>query len=100
MSYGSLQSENQSNAEIDDALLELRARLHTQDPVLLESKLINRAELRQIYPASDMTIWRLERKGLFPKHIKICGRNFWRLVEVLSALSRLSEVKNDASAAQ
>jgi prophage regulatory protein len=45
-------------------------------------RLINRRQLRQKIPTSDMTIWRWERQGIFPAHISINGRNYWRLSEI------------------
>jgi predicted DNA-binding transcriptional regulator AlpA len=47
-------------------------------------RLINRRELRQRIPASDMTIWRWIRGGIFPTPLKINNRNYWRLGEVLA----------------
>jgi len=44
--------------------------------------LINRRQLRQQIPASDMSIWRWEQQGKFPKHISINGRNYWRASEI------------------
>jgi predicted DNA-binding transcriptional regulator AlpA len=45
-------------------------------------RLLNRRELRRRVPVSDMTIWRWEAKGLFPAHLSIGGRSFWRESEV------------------
>ena len=44
--------------------------------------LITRRQLRLIIPASDMTIWRWERAGSFPQHIRINGRNYWLSSEI------------------
>jgi predicted DNA-binding transcriptional regulator AlpA len=44
----------------------------------LPDRLVGTAERRWRVPVSDMTIWRWEKDGLFPKHIAIGGRNFWR----------------------
>jgi len=33
-------------------------------------------------PVSDMTIWRWERDGQFPRHLSVNGRNYWLLSEV------------------
>lgn len=51
-------------------------------------RLINRRMLRQTVPASDMTIWRWERDGLFPQHLNINGRNYWLRSEVMEWLAR------------
>jgi predicted DNA-binding transcriptional regulator AlpA len=45
-------------------------------------RLVNRRQLRELVPVSDMTIWRWEKAGLFPRHISINGRNYWRLSEI------------------
>jgi predicted DNA-binding transcriptional regulator AlpA len=44
--------------------------------------LLPRRALRKLVPVSDMTIYRWERDGIFPKHFSINGRNYWRLSEV------------------
>ena len=49
--------------------------------------LVNRRLLRQLIPASDMTIWRWERAGKFPARININGRNYWRKDEIDNWLS-------------
>ena len=51
-------------------------------------QLMNRRMLRQTVPASDMTIWRWERDGLFPQHLNINGRNYWLRSEVMEWLAR------------
>jgi len=48
----------------------------------LTERLLPRRELRRVVPVSDMTIWRWERDGLFPRHVSINGRNYWRLSEI------------------
>ena len=82
---------NNNKHDLDDFLRDLEGQVQNQDPAILGSRLINRAELRQIFPVSDMTIWRLEKQGRFPRHTTINGRNFWNFVEVLNARARLSE---------
>ena len=82
--------KTKTTSELDEALTGLKDRLQSQDPLILESKLVNRAQLRQLYPASDMTIWRLQRRGQFPMPKRICGRNYWPFVEVIEAISRLA----------
>jgi predicted DNA-binding transcriptional regulator AlpA len=47
-------------------------------------RLINRRELRQRIPVSDMSVWRWIRAGIFPAPLKINNRNYWRLNEVLA----------------
>jgi predicted DNA-binding transcriptional regulator AlpA len=51
-------------------------------------RLLNRRMLRQTIPASDMTIWRWERDGVFPQHLVINGRNYWLRSEVMEWLAR------------
>jgi len=50
-------------------------------------RLINRRQLRQLVPVSDMTIWRWIKAGIFPEPIKINGRNYWREDSVYEALA-------------
>jgi predicted DNA-binding transcriptional regulator AlpA len=57
-------------------------------PELAKERLITRRQLQQLLPISATTIWRLEKSGLFPKHITIGGLNFWRAIEVQEYLSR------------
>jgi predicted DNA-binding transcriptional regulator AlpA len=47
-----------------------------------------RRELRSLVPVSDMTIWRWERDGVFPRHLSINGRNYWRLSEISDWIDR------------
>jgi prophage regulatory protein len=48
-------------------------------------RLIGRKELLALVPYSDVSIWRLERDGLFPRRITIGpNRVAWRLTEVLA----------------
>ena len=54
----------------------------------LDERLLPRRELRQLVPVSDMTIWRWERAGLFPRHVSINGRNYWRLSEISDWIER------------
>jgi predicted DNA-binding transcriptional regulator AlpA len=54
-------------------------------------RLINRRQLRQQIPTSDMTIWRWEQQGNFPAHISINGRNYWRLNEITAWLKQQTE---------
>ena len=50
-------------------------------------KLLRRRELRALIPVSDMTIYRWERDGQFPRHISVNSRNYWLLSEVLTWIS-------------
>lgn len=49
-------------------------------------RLINRRELRELIPVSDMTVWRWTNAGIFPPAIKINNRNYWRLSEVRAVM--------------
>jgi predicted DNA-binding transcriptional regulator AlpA len=57
-------------------------------PELALDRLITRWQLQQLLPVSTTTIWRLEKSGIFPKHVTIGGLNFWRAIEVHEYLSR------------
>jgi prophage regulatory protein len=58
----------------------------------IPDRLLNRRQLRELIPVSDMTIWRWEQAGRFPRHLSINGRNYWRLSEVVAWLESLSDV--------
>lgn len=47
-----------------------------------DERLLSRKLLRQLVTVSDMTIWRWERAGIFPRHFTINSRNYWLLSEV------------------
>jgi predicted DNA-binding transcriptional regulator AlpA len=54
----------------------------------MTERLLPRRELRSLVPVSDMTIWRWERDGVFPRHLSINGRNYWRLSEIADWIDR------------
>jgi predicted DNA-binding transcriptional regulator AlpA len=62
----------------------MKTQFRTMNSALLKKgeRLLPRRELRRIIPVSDMTIWRWERDGLFPRHLSINSRNYWRLSEL------------------
>ena len=57
-------------------------RAHCKSPSEQQERLLNRRQLRQIIERSDMTVWRWEKDGLFPRHVSINGRNYWRASEI------------------
>jgi predicted DNA-binding transcriptional regulator AlpA len=59
-----------------------------QDHRDISERLLPRRELRSLVPVSDMTIWRWERGGVFPRHLSINGRNYWRLSEISEWMDR------------
>jgi predicted DNA-binding transcriptional regulator AlpA len=54
--------------------------------------------LRQVVPVSDMTIWRWERDGLFPRHVTVNSRNYWLFSEVNAWLA--AQRRGNASSAE
>jgi predicted DNA-binding transcriptional regulator AlpA len=62
------------------------------DPSAAEERYINREQLRELIPASDMTVWRWQRdpKIAFPLPFKLGagGRNFWWLPAIRAWLRR------------
>jgi predicted DNA-binding transcriptional regulator AlpA len=62
-------------------------------------RLLPRRELRTLVPVSDMTIWRWERDGFFPRHLSINSRNYWRLSEVREWMDRQGSAERDGGAA-
>lgn len=57
-------------------------------------KLMSRRQLRDALPVSDMTLWRWERNGLFPRHVSINGRNYWLQTEVDEWLEQRSQERH------
>jgi predicted DNA-binding transcriptional regulator AlpA len=68
------------------------------DPLDRSERLLPRRELRSLVPVSDMTIWRWERDGLFPRHLVINGRNYWRLSELRDWVDRQQRAASARSA--
>jgi predicted DNA-binding transcriptional regulator AlpA len=62
------------------------------DPAEAENRYINREQLRELIPASDMTIWRWQGDPeiAFPLPHKLGGngRNFWWLPEIRAWMKR------------
>ena len=60
-----------------------------------EERYINRLQLREIIPASDMTVWRWERDPdiAFPAPVKLGanGRNYWWLPTIRAWMRRREE---------
>lgn len=52
-------------------------------PSTEDVQLIERRQLREIIPASNMTYWRWEKKGLLPKPVCIGGKRYWHRHEIL-----------------
>ena len=71
----------------------------SQDNSEKPDRLINRRQLRQKIPTSDMTIWRWEQQGSFPAHISINGRNYWRLSEITAWLNQQADTAPDEGGA-
>lgn len=59
--------------------------------MLNDDRLLSRKERKARVPASDMTIYRWEKAGLFPKRISVGGRVFWRLSEILEWIEAQSK---------
>ena len=55
------------------------------------NRIINAKQLAAIFPASKMTVWRLEKQGKLPMHVKIGGRNYWNYAATIKAIRRLTE---------
>jgi predicted DNA-binding transcriptional regulator AlpA len=64
-------------------------------PAWSEARYINRAELRELIPTSDMTVYRWQRdpRVAFPAPVKLGadGRNFWWLPAILEWQQRRAE---------
>ncbi|MBR1286816.1 hypothetical protein JQ597_32650 [Bradyrhizobium sp. AUGA SZCCT0177] len=53
-------------------------------------RLITRKELQQLMPLSGMTISRMEKNGVLPKHILIGRKAFWRQADILEFLDNIA----------
>lgn len=62
-----------------------------------DDRIIRRAELRELIPVSDMTIWRWERNNGFPRRIRLSPQIVgWWQSEVRAWLSSKEwELNND-----
>lgn len=56
--------------------------------------LVGRREIRQMVAISDMSIWRWIRQGLFPRPMKIHGRNYWLKSELDAWVKAHAENRN------
>jgi prophage regulatory protein len=60
----------------------------------MEERIIRKPELFSTVGLSDATIWRLERKGLFPKRISLGGHSVgWINSEIKSWLAQKAEAR-------
>jgi prophage regulatory protein len=61
---------------------------------LAYDELILRPDLRRLVPLSTTTIWRMERRGEFPRRISLSEKRVaWRRSEVESWLARRAGVR-------
>jgi len=56
-----------------------------------DKRLMDRRELRGLFPVVDMTINRWEKAGTFPERIMIHGNAYWRASEVLAWIEHQSQ---------
>jgi predicted DNA-binding transcriptional regulator AlpA len=80
---------------MDVLVMTTRSPNRSEDSSL--GRLLSRRELRRLVPVSDMTIWRWEEAGLFPRHLSICGRNFWRESEVRAFIDNQGQAAAEAN---
>ena len=73
---------------------------HISQPIIKHpnERLLPRRELRKIVPVSDMTIWRWEGAGQFPRHLSINGRNYWLESEIGTWLERRRDAQTGEGA--
>lgn len=58
---------------------------------MLQCKIIRKKELFNLIGLSDTTVWRLERKGKFPKRLRLGAKSVgWRYTDVLSWIEKKS----------
>ncbi|MGV8856898.1 MAG: helix-turn-helix transcriptional regulator [Devosia sp.] len=56
-------------------------------------QLLPASEVRRLAPISTVTRWRWVKEGLFPKPIKLAGRNYWRHDEIQAWLAKQSAAR-------
>ena len=65
-----------------------------------DDRIVSAKERRQMIPYSDMHIWRMERKGIFPKRIKLGPHRVgWSLHELLEWIEARKAERNAAQLA-
>jgi prophage regulatory protein len=63
-------------------------------------ELVLRHERKRLVPLSDTTVWRMERRGEFPRRINISSKRVaWRRGEIESWLAQREAERNDVSVA-
>jgi prophage regulatory protein len=61
----------------------------SKPPILEPNELLLRAERKKLVPLSEATIWRLERRGEFPRRIPISEKRVaWRRSEIETWLEK------------
>lgn len=58
-----------------------------------KQKLLGRRQVKKIVPVSEMTLWRWEREGLFPKHINVGKKSLWLASEINEWMQKHSETR-------
>lgn len=75
----------------------------TQTPITkrsVERRMIRRAELRQLVPLADTTIYEMEKKGKFPRRFAISPKCVvWDLSEIMAWLDARREESHQAGPA-
>ena len=62
-------------------------------------RLVSRAELRAYgFPFSAMGLWRMMKRGDFPRPVRLGGRNFWYVHELDAFIARLPRVEQRSAA--
>jgi len=63
--------------------------------MLTQHELLLRAERKRLVPLSDATIWRMERRGEFPRRIPISPKRVaWRRHEIEAWLAAREEARD------
>lgn len=63
----------------------------TQENPAPPDRLLTWTTVSQMVGVCRSTIWKLRRQGLFPTPRKVCGRNVWRLADVIAWQTALPE---------
>lgn len=58
-------------------------------------KLLARKQIKKFVPATEMTLCKWEEEGVFPKRMKIGGRNFWLASEIKDWLQTHKRMRDE-----
>ncbi len=64
-----------------------------------QDRIVSRKERRQLVPLSDAQVYRMERAGLFPRHVRLSEHRIgWSLMEIQQWISEQKEARQTDAA--